>query len=243
VSDPRGPASQRGVRLYDDEGEALMSHVSADHVTLLPDAPADAPAVHADRIRILWGQPMLDDLVAGRYRTVVCGVNAQDNAHGIIAHLAQLLPVSQWSSETITAHARMFVDSIVRHGGADAEPYIVKFDLEHVEVLALLRPHSRDHFTLQDLSNGFRQVARMLESRRDRQPAASVSFLGARSNRLIDTRTGEEPSFETVLREMHRAGYRGDVYPAPQAWKLGHVGVFGGYPFPTSLDEMRRGGH
>ncbi|MBL0920613.1 MAG: hypothetical protein IBJ10_00625 [Phycisphaerales bacterium] len=237
---PANP-SPRGLRLYDDDGEALMSNVPSDHVTLLPDAARPAP--EKDRIRILWGQPMLDDIVAGRYRTVVCGVNATDNSHGIIAQLATLLPVSQWSAATVTAHARMFMDSIVRHGGADAEPYIVKFDMEHVEVLGLLRPHSRDHFTLADLERGFRQVSRMLEGRRERLPVASVSFLGARSNRLIDESAGAEPTFETVLRTMHAVGYRGDVYPAPQAWTLGNIGVFGGYPFPPSLDEMRRGGH
>lgn len=240
MSTIHGSASPRGGRLYDDDGEALMSNVSADHVTLLPDAPRESAT--AERIRILWGQPMLDDIVAGRYRTVVCGVNAEDNSHGIIAQLATLIPVSQWSAATITAHARMFMDSIVRHGGADLEPYVVKYDLESVEVLAVLRPHGRDHFTMNDLTKGFRQVARMMDGRRERLPVASVSFLGARSNRLIDA-SGEEPSFESVLRAMYEAGYRGDVYPAPQAWKLGHVGVYSGYPFPPSLDEMRRGGH
>ncbi len=234
-------AGARVVSLYDDEGEALMTNVPSDHLTLLPDAPEAAR--RTDRIRILWGQPMLGDILAGRYRTVVCGVNAQDNSHGIIAQLAEMLPVSQWSAATITAHAKMFMDSIVRHGGAEMEPYVVKFDLETVEVLALLRPHARDHFTLSDMTRGFRQVARMLENRRERLPVASVSFLGARSNRLVDPATGKEPSFETVLRTMYDAGYRGDVYPAPQAWSHGNVGVFCSYPFPPSLDEMRRGGH
>lgn len=231
----------RAVHLYDGEGEALMSHVEADRLTLLPDPPEAVRST--ERIRILWGQPMLGDVLAGRYRTVVCGVNSVDNSHGIIAQLAEMIPASQWSAATITAHARMFADSIVAHGGQDLEPYVVKFDLEAVEVLALLRPHRRDHFTLDDLGRGFRQVVRILEGRRDRLPVASVSFLGARSNRLIDKSSADEPSFETVLRIMHDAGYRGDVYPAPQLWSMGGVGVFSGYPFPPSLDEMRRGGH
>ena len=228
-------------RLYDDDGEALMSSISADRITVLPDAPDAARST--ERIRIMWGQPMLGDILMNRYRTVVCGVNAEDNSHGIVAQLAELIPASQWSAATITAHARTFAESVVKHGGAEREPYVVKFDLEAIEVYALLRPHGRDYFTLEDLAKGFRQVSHILHGRRVRLPVASVSFLGARSNRLIDAKTGDEPSFEAVLRTMYEAGYRGDVYPSPHMWGLGHVGVFPGYPFPPALDEMRRGGH
>jgi len=100
----------------------------------------------------------------------------------------------------------------------------------------------RDHFALHDLSRGFRQVSQMVEGRRARLPVASVSFLGGRSNRLIDPDTGDEPSFESVLRTMHEAGFRGDVYPPPHLWHAGHVGVFPTSPFPDTLARMRNGG-
>lgn len=234
------PTTKGKARIYDGEGEALLSGSSSDHITLLPNAPETDRS--AERIRIVWGQPMLGDILASRYRTVICGVNAEDNSHGIIAQLAEMIPASQWRASTITAHVRMFADAVVKHGAADHEPYVVKFDLDSIEVLALLRPHTKTHFTIKDLFRGFRQVALMLEGRRMRLPTASVSFLGARSNRLIDESTGEEPSFETVLRTMYEAGYRGDVYPSPAMWRMGDIGMYAGYPFPPSLERMRSGG-
>lgn len=239
-------SSSRGVRMYDGDGDSLLSvsnaaGAGADHITVIPDATEVSRST--ERIRIQWGQPMLGDILSGRYRTVICGVNAEDNAHGIIAHLAEMIPASQWTAQTITAHAKQFADSVVRLGAAGKEPYVIKYDLEVVEALALLRPHGRDHFTLDDLARGFRQVSLMLEGRRERWPVASVSFLGARSNRLIDTSTREEPSFESVLRTMHQSGYRGDVYPSPQMWRLGKTCLYAGYPFPSSLETMRTGGH
>lgn len=234
------PASKSKVRIYDGEGDALLAAPASDHITLLPNAPETDRS--AERIRVVWGQPMLGDILAGRYRTVICGVNAEDNSHGIIAQLAEMIPASQWRASSITAHVRMFADAVIKHGAADHEPYVVKFDLEAIEVLALLRPHTKDHFTVKDLLRGFRQVALMLEGRRMRLPTASVSFLGARSNRLIDESTGEEPSFETVLRTMYDAGYRGDVYPSPAMWRLGDIGMYAGFPFPDSLERMRSGG-
>lgn len=240
---PSSPKPEpRSAPLYDGDGERLMAHASAaDRITLLPDAPDSARST--DRLRIMWGQPMLGDMLTGRYRTVVCGVNTVDNSHGIIAHLAELVPASQWRAATITAHVKMFAEAVVKHSvaGQSREPYVVKFDLEDLEVLALLRPASRDHFTIEDLSRGFRQVTLMLQGRRDRLPAASVSFLGGRSNRLLGP-DGREPSFETVLRTMFEAGFRGDVYPSPQMWAYGGVGTFSGYPFPAGLDRMRTGG-
>lgn len=235
------PDAKHPVRLYDGEGERLMSSIAGDRITLLPDAPDSARSV--ERLRIMWGQPMLGDILAGRYRTVVCGVNTVDNSHGIIAQLAELIPASQWRASTITAHVKMFEEAVVKHGGHahTREPYVVKFDLESIEVLGLLRPASRDHFTIDDIARGFRQVNLMLQGRRDRLPAASVSFLGARSNRLLAA-DGREPSFETVLRTMFEAGFRGDVYPSPQMWSFGNVGAFSGYPFPAGLDRMRTGG-
>ena len=71
---------------------------------------------------------------------------------------------------------------------------VLKYDMDAVEVLALLRPKHHETFTLADLSRGFKKIAQMLEGRWDRLPAASVSFLGAKSNALVDAH-GDEPAF------------------------------------------------
>ena len=92
-----------------------------------------------------------------------------------------------------------------------------------------------------DLSRGFQTITKMLHGRADRLPVCSVSFLGAASNRLREDTDDREPTFESVLRTMHEAGYRGDVYASPKMWEHGSVGVFATYPFPESLDRMRGG--
>lgn len=242
MSNASSTPSVPDLRLYDDDGDQLMAAANlGDHVTLLPEAPATVDK--SGRIRILWGQQMLPDLLAGRYRAVVCGVNAEDNSHGIIAQLVDLTTTSQWTAKAVTSYAKMFMDSLSIHAAGDREPYILKYDLDSVLILALLRPKGRDFFTLEDLSRGFQTVTKMLSGRRERLPVASVSFLGARSNRLVASASDQrEPSFETVLRTMFEAGFRGDVYPAPQAWSMGHVGVFPSFPFPEGLERMRDGG-
>ncbi len=236
-----GASESHDVRLYDDEGELLMSAAQAgDHVTLLP--PGFAREDHHERLRIMWGQDMLRDVISGRrYRAVVCGVNTEDNSHGIISQIANMTTASQWTADSITSFAKMFEQSVGIHAKNDREPYILKYDLDSVLVLALLRPKGHD-LTLENLSRGFQTVTKMLKGRRERLPVASVSFLGARSNRLVDERTGAEPSFEGVLRTMFEAGFRGDVYPSPQMWQHGDVGVFPSYPFPEGLERMRAGG-
>lgn len=226
-------------RLYDDAADDLMrSEPATDYVTLLPGEQGRLQA--GTRLRILWGQDMLRDVLDGRYRAVVCAVNDIDNSHGIIAQLVNLVTTSQWSVHTVTSYAKMFHESVHIHAAHDHEPYILKYDLDSILVLALLRPQGRDHFTLQDLARGFQTVAKMLRGRADRQPIATVSFLGASSNRLLES-DGREPTFETVLRTMHESGFRGDVYPSPQMWHAGEVGVFASYPFPESIDRMRGG--
>ena len=233
--------SDRDVRVYDGEGDLLLSTAAAaDRITLFPQRTSISDS-HG-RIRILWGQDMLRDMLDGRYRTVICGVNDQDNSHGIIAQLVDLTTTSQWTAKTVTSYAKVFQDAVSIHAAGDREPYVLKYDLDSILIVALLRPAGRDHFTLDDLSRGFTTVAKMLRNRHERRPVASVSFLGARSNRLIDAQTGEEPSFESVLRVMFDAGYRGDVFPPPQLWRIHDVGVFPSYPFPPSLDTMRDGG-
>jgi len=223
--------------MYDEEGDLLLeADQRADRVILLPAGDPRQANAERDRIRIQWGQHLLSDLLARRYRTLVCGVNLDDNSRGMIGELASLLPASQWNAASITQHARIFARSISKD-----EVLVLKYDMDALEVLALLRPPGKDHFTLEDLQRGFRKVAQMVESRYDRLPVASVSFLGAKSNRLIGP-DGNEPSFESVLRTMYEAGYRGDVYPSLGMWELAPTGVFASYPFPQSLKVMRTGG-
>ena len=235
---PSTSHSSNPVTLYDGDADALVSAEQADRVTLLPGDSSGFAA--SERIRVMWGQDMLRDMLDGRYRSVICGVNDDDNAHGIVAQLVNLVHASQWTERTVTGYARAFSQSVDLHAATDQEPYVLKYDLDSILILALLRPKGRDHFTTDDLSRGFATVSRMLKGRADRRPVASVSFLGARSNRLVDT-SGREPSFETVLRTMYQAGYRGDVYPAPQMWTRGEVGVFPTYPFPEAVSRMREG--
>jgi hypothetical protein len=231
--------SRPAVRLYDEEAETLLSSEQfPDRVSLLPGGAGKIKP--GQRVRIMWGQDLLRDLLDGRYRTVVCGVNDSDNSHGIIAQLVELVHTSQWSVKSVTSFAKMFQESVGIHAAHDREPYVLKIDLDSLLILALLRPKGRDHFTLEDLSRGFRTVAKMLNDRRDRLPVATVSFLQARANRLsVDG--GQEPTFEAVLRTMYDAGFRGDIYPSPAMWSFGHVGVFPSYPFPEGLHRMREG--
>jgi hypothetical protein len=230
-------------KLYDDEAELLMhSEQFSDKVTLLPAGPIGMGVGPGsiERIRVMWGQDMLRDMLDGRYRAVVCGVNDTDNSHGIIAQLVDLVPASQWTARGVTSFAKMFQDSVNIHAARDREPYVLKYDLDSLLILALLRPQGRDHFTLDDLSRGFATVVKMLRGRRERLPVASVSFLNARANKMVGP-DGKEPSFEAVLRTMYQSGFRGDVYPSPAAWRHGTVGVFPSYPFPEGLEQMRKG--
>ncbi|MCC6659765.1 MAG: hypothetical protein IT437_02640 [Phycisphaerales bacterium] len=236
----------QSLRLYDGDGDRLITSEHApDRVTLLPGGRTDGRVRPEERVRIQWGQDLLRDLIDGRYRTIVCGVNDSDNSHGIVAQLVELVQTSQWSTRSVTSFARMFQDSVAVHAAHDREPYVLKYDLDSLLILGLLRPKGRDHFTLEDLGRGFATVAKMLRDRRDRLPVASVSFLNARANRLLEheDKSLREPSFESVLRTIYDAGYRGDVYPAPGMWGLGHIGVFASYPFPESVETMRTGGH
>ena len=234
--------AEQPLRLYDGEGDLLLEEdVRADRIILLPSGNPRQAVPAPDRIRIMWGHHLLADLVSGRYRTIVCGVNDIDNSHGILGELLELVPTSQWTVKTATSYARVFHESVHLHHADDREPYVLKFDLDRLLILGILRPRGQDHFKLQDLARGFRTAAKMLDGRWDRRPVASVCFLGAKSNRLIGP-DGLEPTFETVLRTMWEAGFRSDVYPCWQMWAMAPTGVFCSYPFPESLDTMRRGG-
>jgi len=237
------PDTTSEIRLYEDDADNLLRPESfPDRVSLLPSDPA--PVSPNARLRLMWGQHMLRDVLDGRYRAVVCGVNTEDNSHGIIAQLVNTVSASQWTERSVTSYARLFEQSVAMHAAHDNEPYILKYDLDSVLVLALLRPKGRDHFTLADLGRGFATVAKMLAGREERLPVCTVSFNGARSNRLIagdGARPEDEPSFERVLRTMHESGFRGDVYPSPRLWARGNVGVFASYPFSAGLERMRQG--
>lgn len=229
-------------RLYDDDGDALIqADARSSRVIMLPSGNPKVASQDSDRIRIQWGQHLLADLLADRYRTVICGINDEDNTHGMVGELLGLISTSQWRVQTATSYAKVFHESVALHAAEDQEPFILKLDLDRILVLAILRPRGRDHFTMQDMERGFRTVVKMLAGRMQRGPIASVSFLGAKSNRLIGP-DGREPSFESVLRTMFEAGYRGDVYPPLSMWELAPTGVFATYPFPESLDVMRTGG-
>lgn len=241
---PSSPSAAPTVRLYDGDAESLISaELAPDRVSLLPGegrSPHSAEIGAGERLRIMWGQDLLRDVVDGRYRAIVCGVNDTDNTRGIISQLVKLVPTSQWGEKAVTNYAKMFQESVSIHAAGDREPYVLKYDLDGVLILGLLRPRGRDHFTLDDLGRGFRTVAKMVAERRDRHPLASVSFLNAHANRLVGD-DGREPSFEAVVRTMFTAGFRGDVYTAPAMWKYGHVGVFPTYPFPAGVSRMREG--
>jgi hypothetical protein len=222
-------------RLYEGAGDDIARQIDdSNRIILLPDAPLEQrDPDQFEHIRIMWGQRLIDDLVSGRYRSVVCAVNSVDNSHGIICKLAERLPSSQWEEKSITAHAKQFVHP--------NHVTIVKYDMDPVEVLAVLRPANHEHLTLDDLSAGFKLIAAMLNAKPERLPAATVCFLGAKANRVTDS-NGQAPIFETVMRVMYESGFRGDVYPAPWMWETAPTGVFPRYPFPGNFKQMCDGG-
>src|SRR6185369_2352920 len=111
---------------------------------------------------------MLRNVLDKRYQAIVVGVNDADNSHGIIAKLVELIRTSQWSARAVTSYAKMFQDSVAIHAARDKEPYVLKFDLDSLLILGILRPKGRDHFTLDDLGRGFATITKMLADRRDR---------------------------------------------------------------------------
>jgi len=221
--------------VYKGDGDQFMQEHVADRIVLVPDAYPSKKPDGQRRIRIMWGQHLLDDLVEGRYRTLVCAVNSHDNSHGIISQLAAFNPASQWDAESITAYAQH-----ISRTGHKAK--VLKYDMDTIEVLAVLRPPTENLLTLSTLASAMRIIAEMLDRKPDRQPSASVSFLEARVNQLVDER-GQEPCFETVLSVMHEAGFSGDVYPSPGLWHAAPTAVFARFPFAGSLDERRKGGY
>ena len=222
-------------RIYDGDGDQLMTEQQIhERLIVLPGGLASKEVDTSPHMRVMWGHHLLDDLVCGRYRSFVCGVNVEDNSHGIISKVADLVKTSQWTPESITEHTRRFAkrDTVT----------VIKFDMDTIEVLGLLRPEGMKKLTLKDLGLGMSVVTEMvLRKPMQRRPVASASFLGGRANSLVEP-DGHEPTFEAVLRTMHEAGFTGDVYPAPWMWESAPTGVYARYPFPDSLDHMREGG-
>jgi len=224
-------------RVYEGDGDRFMTRERQDpgeRILLVPDSLPSRTPDPKPRIRILWGQHLLEDLSMGRYHSLVCAVNSTDNSHGIISQISSLLPTAGWSERSLTAYASKF-------DVKDGRVKIVKFDMDIVEVLAILRPAKTKHLTLEHLASAFGIISEMTRRRTTRLPVASVSFLSARANALVDD-TGREPAFEKVLRVMYDAGFHGDVYPAPGMWLLPQVGLYPRYPFPESLTKRREGG-
>jgi hypothetical protein len=230
-------ASNPSHKIYDGDGDQLLAierTAPGEHIVMIPDAVPGKVPDPRPHIRIMWGQHLLDDLLLGRYRSVVCAVNTRDNSRGIIGQLAALLPTAQWNEQSVTEHA-------LRFSAGPERVKIIKYEMDVLEVLAILRPPGAAQLTVDHLASAFRIISEMIRHRTTRLPTASVSFLGARANALVDER-GVEPSFETVLRVMHDAGFHGDVYPAPAMWSNSDLGVYPRYPFPAALDQMRAGG-
>lgn len=228
------PTQTRPTTIYDGHADDLIVDTNfSEKLTIIPDGKPSSKPDTTHRLRIMWGQHLLDDVLAGRYRSLVCAVNTENNAHGIIAQLATLLPTSNWTAKTITEYAQQFT--------GNKQTSVLKFDMDAIEVLALLRPSDQDEMTLNDLGHGFEVVSEMLRRKTERLPTASVSFLGARANRLCDGQGGE-PSFETVLRTMNEAGFAGDVYPSPWMWDSQPTALYARYPFPASVKQIRDGG-
>jgi hypothetical protein len=230
-------ASSHSHKIYEGDGDQFMvieRYAPSQRIVMIPDAmPAKIPGTRP-HIRIMWGQHLLDDLLLGKYRSFVCAVNTQDNSHGMIGQLAALLPTGQWNPQSVTEYA-------VRFSVGPDRTKIIKYEMDMLEVLAILRPPGAPRLTVDHLASAFKIIAEMIRYRTTRLPAASVSFLGARANALVDEH-GVEPPFETVLRVMYDAGFYGDVYPAPGMWSNPDLGVYSRYPFPEALDQMRDGG-
>jgi hypothetical protein len=232
-------SSQQWPPIYEGEGDSLMQsgiEEMPERLILVPDSFPGKQIDPTPRLRIMWGQHLLEDLLLGRYRSFVCAVNAEDNSRGIIAQLAETLPTSQWDERSITAYANQFKTQ------AGGRGKVLKFDMDIVEVLAILRPANHDYLTLEDLGKAFKIVSQMIQRKPLRTPSVSVSFLGARANALKGP-DGKEPSFEAVLKVMYDAGYTGDVYPSPAMWHVPPLGLYPRYPFPEGLEQRRQGGY
>ncbi|CAG0996128.1 hypothetical protein PHYC_02573 [Phycisphaerales bacterium] len=108
------------LRLYEDEAESLFkSDLFPDRGTLLPGEGRSVSA--RERIRIMWGQDMLRDIIDGRCRTVVCGVNDSGNSRHR-RHLVELITAGRWSGRRVSIYARMFQEAVGNHRNRGCKP-------------------------------------------------------------------------------------------------------------------------
>ena len=153
--------SEARPRIYDGDGDALMeADRQANRVIILPSGDPKKATATRERIRVQWGQFLLADMMSRRYRTLICGVNPEDNSRGLISTIGEMIPTSQWDNESITKYAR---------GYAELSPdkvLVLKYDMDEVNVLALLRPLNRDAFTLDDLKTGLYNGKQILEPKK-----------------------------------------------------------------------------
>jgi len=151
-------ASNQSQKIYEGDGDQLMSIERAapgQHIVMIPDAlPGKVPDTRP-HIRIMWGQHLLEDLVLGRYRSLVCAVNTRDNSRGIIGQVAALLPTTQWNEQSVTAYA-------LRFSAGPERVKIIKYEMDMLEVLAILRPPGAEHLTVDHLASAFRIISEMI---------------------------------------------------------------------------------
>ena len=132
-------------RIYDGDGDTLMeADRQSNRLIIMPVGDPREVDSSRKRIRIQWGQFLLNDMLTSKYRTLVCGVNPVDNSRGIINLIAQALPTSQWDNESITKYAKGYAEL------SPEKTLVLKYDMDDVKVFALLRPHNRDVFTLEE---------------------------------------------------------------------------------------------
>jgi hypothetical protein len=66
------PLQDTRPQMYDGQGDALMEmehEELADRITIMPDALPSKTPDETPRVRIMWGQHLLEDLLGGRYRS------------------------------------------------------------------------------------------------------------------------------------------------------------------------------
>ena len=86
----------------------------------------------------MWGQCLLEDLLAGRYRSLVCAVNAKDNGHGIITELAVGVGAKVAKGDKLLTMEAMKMQTTV-YAAADGVVDVIHIDIgESVEAKDLV---------------------------------------------------------------------------------------------------------
>ena len=66
------PTPQHRPSVYNGDGDGLMQEGASDRIILVPDSLPGKTPDRTAHLHIMWGQHLLDDLVAGRYRSLIC---------------------------------------------------------------------------------------------------------------------------------------------------------------------------